>query len=331
MNKTELIKSLIAENPLMPSSSLAKMVYSQHKHLFTDVESARSRIRYYRKELKGGHGFTPNPVGMRTEKQKKQAQGWRKLPESKAELYEDFMLPKACNRILLLSDIHFPYHDVRALEIALQHGLDNTANCVILNGDILDMYMLSRFIKDPRQVSIGDELEILTDFLRLLKERFNCPIYFKWGNHEERWETFLKVKAPELLSIAEFRLDVFCKFGEIGVIEIKDKRIVKAGELSILHGHEFASSVFSPVNPARGYYLRAKRTMIAGHNHQSSEHNEKDISGKVTTCWSTGCLCDLNPAYLPLNKWNHGFAFIKVEKDGSFEVDNLRIIDGVIR
>ena len=54
----------------------------------------------------------------------------------------------------------------------------------------------------------------------------------------------------------------------------------------------------------------------------------KDINGKVIGAWSTGCLCDLNPRYMPLNNHNLGFARVEVEPDGSFEVHNHKIING---
>jgi len=39
----------------------------------------------------------------------------------------------------------------------------------------------------------------------------------------------------------------------------------------------------------------------------------------------------MNPMYMPINKWNHGFAFVQISEGGDFEVDNLRIINGKIR
>ena len=47
-------------------------------------------------------------------------------------------------------------------------------------------------------------------------------------------------------------------------------------------------------------------------------------------CWSTGCLCDLHPRYMPLNKWNHGFAIVDLDTAGGFSVRNFRIIDGKV-
>ena len=129
------------------------------------------------------------------------------------------------------------------------------------------------------------------------------------GNHEERYEAYLRTKAPELIGTADFTMDQLLRFGELGCELIQDKRVIKAGKLSIMHGHEFGRSVFSPVNPARGYYMRAKGiSHLWPQPSDKSEHSESNLDGKVVTTWSTGCLCELHPGYMPVNKWNHGFA-----------------------
>jgi hypothetical protein len=191
--------------------------------------------------------------------------------------------------------------------------------------------MLSRFIKDRRLRNMSEELEMTRNFLKDLQNHFQCPIYYKIGNHEERWQNFLKLQAPELLGIPDFELSTILKFGESGVQEVKSKQIAKAGKLPLLHGHEFFSGFAPPVNPARGLYLKAKESSIIGHHHRTSEHTEVSLSGDVTTTWSVGCLCGLQPEYMPFNSWNNGFAHIKVEKNGDYEVNNLRIIKNKIR
>ena len=52
---------------------------------------------------------------------------------------------------------------------------------------------------------------------------------------------------------------------------------------------------------------------------------------RETVCFSTGCLCDLRPAYAVLNKWNHGAALVDVHAGGEFDVQNFRIADGKVR
>ena len=78
-------------------------------------------------------------------------------------------------------------------------------------------------------------------------------------------------------------------------------------------------------------FLKAKTSCFQGHNHQTSEHTEPTLTGKMVTTWSLGCLCELHPAYMPLNRWNHGFAIVDLgaNKD-DFEFRNKRIFNGKI-
>jgi hypothetical protein len=116
-------------------------------------------------------------------------------------------------------------------------------------------------------------------------------------------------------------------FANRGITYITDKQVIEVDEnLSILHGHEFRESVMAPVNAARGLFLRAKSCAIAGHLHQTSEHTESTVQGKMIATWSTGCLCDLHPKYMPINRWNLGFCVVTVGSKG-FQVDNKKIID----
>lgn len=325
--KAEIVKQMIQQHPEASTQAIARMLHKNFPLWFTSVEQARANVRTHRGERGDGSKVPP----LRTPEERKKAQGWAGIPKSDYDTTPVFKIPKGNNRILLLSDIHLPYHDEQALSIAIEYGMKHQPNAIILNGDTMDMYQASRFIKDPRLRDLAGEIDMTRQFLRDLKAEFSCPIYFKCGNHEDRWENYLKTVAPELLGISDFHLKNVLRFGEIGVTEIKSKQIIKAGKLTICHGHEFGHQIFSPVNPARGLYMKAKVSAICGHHHQTSEHSEKDMAGNVVTCWSVGSLCGLSPDYHPYNKWNHGFSWIETENNGEFDVKNLRIIEGKVR
>jgi len=111
---------------------------------------------------------------------------------------------------------------------------------------------------------------------------------------------------------------------------VGDKRIIKAGNLNITHGHEFPSGIASPVNVARGLYLRAKSNAMCGHSHKTSEHSETNMNDEMITTWSVGALCDLHPLYMPINSWNHGVCLIELDEEGKVYVHNKRIKNGRI-
>jgi predicted phosphodiesterase len=302
------------------------MILNDHPLDFTNVEGVRGNIRRYRGETKKKSNVSPTAI--RTAEEKKLAmRQMTELPESDYSKLEPFIIPKGQNNILVLSDIHLPYQDNNALTLALNYGLENNVNAVYLNGDTIDMYQASRFTKDRRLRDLAGELEMTREFLKMLQGMFKCPIYFKIGNHEARWEHYLMLKAPELLGVDDFKLEQILRFREFGVTLIKDKQIAMAGKLPILHGHEWYGGFAPPVNPARGLFLKAKESALVGHHHRTSEHTEKTLSGQVVTTWSTGCLCGLEPEYAPYNNYNHGFAHVKTDKDGNYELKNIRIIN----
>lgn len=326
--KNDIVKSYCEKYPNASTTALARIINSECPIDFPSFDTTRSSVRYVRGEKADKN---KNSEYKRSEVVKKQFMKRNfELPDSDYKKVDVFKIPKGQNNILILSDIHLPYQDNAALATAIQYGIENKVNAVLLNGDTIDMYQVSRFIKDRRLRDMAGELEITRKFLKTLQDTFNCPIYFKIGNHEARWENYLRLQAPELLGIPDFELSTILRLREFGVTEVKDKQRIMAGKLSILHGHEFGHSVFSPVNPARGLYMRAKENSIIGHHHQTSEHSEKSLSGDVATTWSVGCLCGLEPDYQPYNKYNHGFAHVQTSDNGGFSVKNIRIINGKI-
>ena len=105
--------------------------------------------------------------------------------------------------------------------------------------------------------------------LEILRRNFPAARFFYMlGNHEERFERYMKVKAPELLDVEQWRLEHLLNFDALRCELIDGKRVAKAGRLNLVHGHEFGrGGASSPVNPARGLYMRSKAYVICGHHH----------------------------------------------------------------
>lgn len=164
--------------------------------------------------------------------------------------------------------------------------------------------------------------ELLSKFAELLP---NTKRYFKFGNHDEWYQLYLWRKAPELWGDPDFRLENRINAHENGFEVIKDKRIILAGKLPILHGHEI-NMKGTTVNPARTLFLKVKHSCICNHLHVSSQHNEKDIDGKHISTWSIGHMGIEHPEYAPINSWNLGFAIVDYDPE-YFEVNNYKIIN----
>jgi len=301
-------------------TKLGEILHQRHPELFKSDNYGRNVIRMATGSLGKYHRAT---VKTRIE--------WDgfDLPEPEKNDYSKVIVNQ--KRVVILSDIHFPYYDKVALTVATKYTKNYKPDCIILNGDIIDCYQLSNFDRDPRNRSFKYELDMLRGFIIQLRDLFpNTRIIFKQGNHCERYERAILNRIPELIDLELFSFANVISAKELGVEVIKDKRLMKLGNLTIGHGHEFAKGFLQSVNPARGFFMRAKSNFIGGHHHRTSEHVEQDINGKIVACWSMGCLSELNPHYMPINNWNHGMA--TVEMDGEdFELHNIKIINGKIR
>lgn len=115
----KVVKDYIERFPNTPSLTLAKKIFKENQPLFNNVEHARELVRYY--------------SGKAGEPSRHHAKPQIEMPETFAEPQSvtPYILPKASKRILVLSDIHCPYHDREAIELAVKFGIENQTDTVV--------------------------------------------------------------------------------------------------------------------------------------------------------------------------------------------------------
>jgi predicted phosphodiesterase len=289
---SQIAKEYRLKYPDMPSKKLARIIYAENNLQFKNWEAALSSLRYIEGKLGERHRQRKTILNSPFLKEEPRPYNPYKLPESHQEKREPFKLPLGCNNILLISDLHIPYHDIDAVTLALDYGKTQNVNTIFINGDLIDFHGVSRFDKDPKKRSIKEEFQAAKQFLISLRDAFpTASIYWLKGNHDIRWEHFLEQKVREIWDDPYFYLEERLQLNEQKIILLDDKILVKAGKLSITHGHHIFKGIFVPVSPARGAFLRSKQSVIVGHLHRGSFHPETDLDGNVIGCWSTGCLC----------------------------------------
>ncbi len=320
-----LVKELLEAEPDLTNYRAGKVLHSRYPEVFKSAESARSHIR----SMIGKNGsWNRETITTRMEKE----QGVRRLPKSKAKPWEPYLINSGT--IAVLGDLHFPKHDVRAIESAVTFIKNQgKVDVVLLNGDIADAEEFGSWAKSPKAVDTENAIEIVRQGLLWVVEQFpKSKIIYKLGNHEERLDRYCWNKAPELVGLPHITWEGLLKIGndlkpirEFERIEfVGDQRPVMLGKLPVFHGHELPKGLVNAVNPARGAFLRTLDSVLINHHHRSSSHVEYNWQHKPINCWSVGCLCDLNPEYARINKWNHGFAIVRVGKSGDFSVENLK-------
>jgi hypothetical protein len=292
-----------------------------------NVSEAARRLNITRNTVRAHRGDAPAPAAMPAAKH--EAAG----PDMPAAVAAEYT-PHAIDRAgwwLILSDIHAPYHDRTTLELAVGEARRRGAVGVLLNGDTLDSHEVSRHDRDPSAPRYVEEVETVKRLLAWLRGQLpRAELVAKEGNHEERLQRYIVGRAPALFGLEGIDLPSLLRFGDVGAAWVSGRRPIALGKLNVIHGHEYPGGAASPVNPARGLYLKARSKALCGHHHQTSEHHARDIRGRAEAAWSVGCACFLHPQYHPLNNWNHGFALVELAADGTFRVENRRVLGGKV-
>lgn len=316
----KMAKKYCDDFPDATTRGLATKLYKEHPKLYLSWEHCRSRLRMVRGEM-GKRSRQECKTTSETTKQIRLA-----IPKSDYEDVTPYVM-SITGKGLLISDVHIPYHDVNALTMAITEAIDRKhTDFVVILGDFIDHYSLSRWEKDPEARRFVEELHATTDMLKELKRHFKTVIY-KGGNHERRYESYMRMKAPELIGLKELEFENMMQLKELGVEWVKWSQVIYVGDhLTLLHGDEYPRGAGSPVNPARGMFLRASACTVSAHQHQASTNNKPDIRRKIIANWSLGCLCGLSPEYSPLNGWTHGWALMRFDGD-QFEVENRKVIN----
>ena len=166
------------------------------------------------------------------------------VPQPFQEIPDNYVLNE--KKLVIVSDIHFPHHDPQTLEAVTDRLDDQTA--LYINGDALDCYEASRFDKKPTVPKMKEEFEMFAKWVQSIRAK---RIYYKIGNHEERWEKsanktiFAMFKASSLAWILEH------EFGLKNLTFVESKQFTEWGKTFILHGHEAQGGANSPIGVAR--------------------------------------------------------------------------------
>jgi predicted phosphodiesterase len=226
----------------------------------------------------------------------------------------------------VLSDIHIPYHDKSALAVAIKYIEDLQPDQIVLNGDIVDFYSVSKYQKDPMRIdTLQSEIDETRAFLGLLRKQHpNAEITFIRGNHEERLEKFLIDRASALTSLRCLSLDDLFGLSEFN-IKFVDTGIA-IGKLDITHG-EVARTL--PGSSVRAHFERTHRSTLIGHVHRLNINRMRDAYGTHLLI-ENGCLCMLQPEYARMmTNWQQGFNVIEYSpKSGDFLVHQHCIVNG---
>lgn len=227
--------------------------------------------------------------------------------------------------IVFVCDLHIPYEDKKAVELLFKFLKlnKNDIDYLLLGGDIIDFYSLSRFNKDPRRaLNIQEDLDKVFTFMQKCRQIIpDTKIKMFKGNHELRLQKYKWSRAPELAYLRCLEPEKLFRLNELDIEWIPKRWNYK--KIWFMHGDKLSRHSGWTAQKMRAEY---GTNVVCGHSHRTGKSNRTDLSGNYGG-WESGCLCDLNPEYMEgIADWQHGFSVVQYYQDKIFYTHNIDIV-----
>lgn len=222
----------------------------------------------------------------------------------------------------MVSDVHFPRHDPRKVELFLKVMKWWQPTSIDLLGDIDDADSTSRWVEGTgRSFELVDEgVKLTREFMQDLSKI--CPKaedkHFHDGNHGwYRHKRYLEKNAAPFLSLINAEtLYEPSKYG-FKFHDYDDKPIKRFGNMYAHHGESVSRHSGESVKADCQKYMVS---LVRGHSHRQGAHFvTHELPGIIVEGYEVGHLCDEDKmTYEAVKNWQAGFAIAYVVKDEPF-------------
>jgi len=228
-------------------------------------------------------------------------------------------------RVLVIADLHIPFSDKLCVETVLEYADEYKPDIIVILGDLVDFYKISKYVKNPLKKSVSGELQEGGGFLVDLRNRYrNSEIIYKQGNHEDRMTRYIMENAKEIYDLVSDLLPQKLRLNELKIKYIVEP--FRIGRLWLLHGHEKVGGSYNPEYITNVMWKYIHDHFLVGHYHRNQEKIFKNIEGKQFWGAAVGYLAgELDWAIL--HNWTHGFATIDFDNRGNFR-GRVRTVQG---
>lgn len=219
---------------------------------------------------------------------------------------------------------------VSVLQAAKDGKLGFTFDRFVFNGDFTDWYELSRFVQDPEIVEpIDNDIAAFHDMASDVRNVLDNgePIDVNPGNHEARYELYLRTDAKKLSGLKMLELQKVLELDRFGAT-MHQKCGFMFGTERVYHGEAVRQH---PAESAKHEMMKWGTGGTSGHVHRLAVYPRTTSAGD--SMWSeSGCLCDLNAEYMTQRpNWQHGFVILFRYSDGTVHHELVRIKEGVVQ
>lgn len=239
-------------------------------------------------------------------------------------------------KYIVFNDIHKPFHDPVALQLVLDVANQEQVDEIVINGDLVDFYNISRYTPTTLQVrtSLEDEMNAVRDFLKGLRDKFHgIKIMYILGNHSQRLDKYIVEKCPELWNM--FTLKNFCDFDRLKIDHIPYNDEYQVGKSNLFIQHSPPSY---GENGARTSLLKkVDRSFIYGCTHRMQHASITGGNGRVYNCWFNGWLgsTTLSEEHKSVfsyakghHNWQQCFSLVHLIGGVEYHVQQVPIING---
>jgi predicted phosphodiesterase len=212
------------------------------------------------------------------------------------------------SKVIILGDLHFPFHNKKALAKVMKAIRDEKPDTVVQIGDLYDQYSFSRFTK-KNIVLPEEELDLARSYAELMWYMIRRSGVKKCiqilGNHDMRLVKRAEERLPEAQELVKKTVLELYRFK--GVKTIEDDRTV-----SKIHGVAYHHGYLSKLGDHKRNF---GMSTVVGHSHTGGVVFEQR-NGKIIWELNAGYLADETAEplrYRPTttSKWTLGYGKIE--------------------
>jgi hypothetical protein len=251
---------------------------------------------------------------------------------------------KTANKICaVIGDLHFGMEDQNTIQIFFETISQVKPEKIVLNGDTMDMFALSKYPKDSRKIiDIEDEKKRYHEFLKILHditEPWNAEIFETNANHsgnskEGRLWRYISQQLPALAGMKRvqdvlsyenifFPQKDWCRIKLVDQVILPTNFIIQHGTIVRKHGGM----------SARGEFEKIWASTLTNHTHRLGSTPQRfpaigNRKEQTFMNYENGCACTLNPDYVDIPNWQNGFSLVHYTDD-IIGVDQVVVHDNI--
>lgn len=224
-------------------------------------------------------------------------------------------------KVMVLPDLHIPFHHTALLDLWMKEAEREAPDTVVIIGDFLDCYSISRFDKNPqRRATLQGELDLGRNILQQLRESVpaTTAIHYLEGNHEDRLRKMLWHGARELESLRNLTIPGMLGLNDLDIQWHHGREPFIIDSVMFHHGNRLRKIAG---NAAAAMSDEAEMSVVCGHTHRFGLCYRTTKKG-VRFGLECGHLCDFTQMdYLDaIPNWQAAWVILKIYELGGVEI-----------